>query len=163
VPDAADPYWKLRPEPATPADELCSCQDTPPLVLQEHLSSLPIVCLRCNGEVLPESIGFPTQLAEDVASWRRFYGALMTLWLDSGEYESWAPGELQRPDGPANVGGLKAVAELNKHRRTYFWWFQDVSAHGFLQASSCPLCGRALVESFGKLVCNPCSVVVPNG
>lgn len=56
-PEKPDPYRKLRPETATPEDELCKCADRPPIVLQGHLSSNPIACLRCNGEVPPERIG----------------------------------------------------------------------------------------------------------
>lgn len=161
--DLSDPYWKLRPASATPADELCVCQDKPPLVVQDHLSPVPLACLRCNGEILPEKIGFSADLAEKLAFWRTFHRAFETLWLDSGEYESWARSELERPDSPVNVRGRQVAAELNKHRRTYFWWFQDTTADDFSPLSSCPLCSGALVESFGKLVCNPCSVVIPNG
>ena len=132
-------------------------------MLQDHLSPVPIACLRCNGEVSPETVGFSADLVEKLASWRTFHRAFMTLWLDSGEYESWARSELQRPDAPVNVRGRQAVAALNQHRRTYFWWFQDATADDFSPAATCPLCDAVLAEAFGKLVCNRCSVVVPNG
>jgi hypothetical protein len=112
---------------------------------------------------LPESIGFSADLAEKLAFWMQFHRAFLTLWLNSGEYESWSRSQLERIDSPVNVRGLEAVAELNKHRRAFFWWFQGTTRESFLPVSTCPRCGGALVESFGKLVCNPCSVVVPNG
>jgi hypothetical protein len=110
-PDELDPYWKLRRPSATPEAELCKCADRPPIVLQDHLSPNPIVCLRCNGEVPPERIGFSAELAEHVAFWKNLHDALFTLWLDSSDYESWAraarrsqwTGDRSGPRGRAGV------------------------------------------------------------
>ena len=159
----SDPYWKLRPEGPKPPDEFCRCEDLPPVVLQEHLSPVPLACLRCNGEIVPEEIGISAQLAEKLASWRDFERSLMMLWLDSGEYEGWAATELARVDGPVNTRGLELVAELNQHRRTYLWWFQDNTIPEFSPLSHCPRCKAKLVESCDRLVCDHCSIVVPNG
>jgi hypothetical protein len=86
--DELDPYWKLRPTRATPDDELCKCANQPPIVLQGPFSSNPIACLKCNGEVPPERIGFSADLAERIAFWKNVHEALYTLWLDSSDYES---------------------------------------------------------------------------
>jgi hypothetical protein len=162
-PDELDPYWKLRPPSATPEAEFCKCADRPPIVLQDHLSPNPIVCLGCNGEIPPERIGFSAELAERVAFWRNLHDALFILWLDSSDYESWARARLEDPKGRVNVQGLEVVQELNSHRRTYYWWFQNTPADDFIPSSQCPRCSASLVERFGRLVCEACSIVVPNG
>jgi hypothetical protein len=161
--DELDPYRKLRPVSATPETELCTCADRPPIVLQGHFSPNPIVCLRCNGEVPPERLGFSAELAEHVAFWRNLHDALLTLWLDSSDYESWARAQLEDLKGRVTVWGLEAVRELNSHRRTYYWWFQDISADDFIPSWQCPRCSAGLDERFGRLVCEACSIVVPNG
>ena len=159
VPEESDPYWKLRPWPATPDDELCACADQPPIVLQDHLSSNPLACLKCNGEVPPERIGFTAELAEGLAFWRHLHAALYYLWLDSGEYEAWARARLEDPAGAIHLRGLELVAELNKYRRTYYWWFQDASADDFVPTTKCPRCSADLVERFARLACETCSIV----
>ena len=58
-----DPYLRLRPEPAIPDTELCQCPDSPPVALQDHLSSVPLACVRCNGEVPPKRLGFDEDLS----------------------------------------------------------------------------------------------------
>jgi hypothetical protein len=157
-----DPYWKLREPPPTPADELCSCLDAPPVVLQFHFSSNPIVCIRCNLEVPPERLGFSAQLAEAIAFWRTFYSAFYYLWLDSREFESWAHARLSDPGSPPNKRGLELASQLNEHRRCYLWSFQDAAAEDFQPLSACPRCHAPLGESFGRLLCEPCSIVVAN-
>ena len=160
--DELDPYWKLRPESVTPDEELCKCVDRPPIVLQGHLSSNPIKCLRCNREVPPERIGFSAGLAERIMFWKDVHDALYTLWLDSSDYESWAIAQLEDPNGQVNVQGLEVVGDLNNHRRTYYWWFHE-PRDGFIRRSQCPRCSTSLVERFGQLVCESCSIVDPDG
>ena len=159
--ESHDPYWKLRPEPVTPEDEICHCADDPPIVLQDHLSPLPIACLRCNGEVPPERIGFTAAISDELASWRSFHRAFLSLELDSGEYESWAQVQLSDAASPVNVRGLAAVARLNEFRRAYFWWFVDSTANDFRPLVNCPRCGRELSPAYGRQVCESCSIVVP--
>ena len=71
----SDPYWKLRERAATLVDEICSCAEQPPVVLQCHLSANPLSYLSCNLEVPPERLSLPPKLAEDIASWRDFHDA----------------------------------------------------------------------------------------
>jgi len=163
VSQESDPYWKLRPEGTTPPDEVCECKDEPPVALQDHHSSVPLACLRCNGEVPPERLGFSEQLSEELAFWRNFHRAFDTLELDSGEYEAWARAQLEDPNAPVNVRGLEAVKKLNAYRRAYLWWFEDSSADDFCPASTCPRCAGQLTGSYGRAVCDPCSILVPNG
>jgi hypothetical protein len=160
---STDPYWKLRPPSTTPDDELCWCTDGPPIVLQAHLSPNPIACLKCNGEVPPERVGFPTKLAEGIAYWRHLHDALYALWLDSSDYELWARRQLEDPSGRVNVLGLKIVQELNGYHHAFFWWFQDSGDETFAPLSRCPRCSASLAPHIGRLVCESCRIVVPNG
>src|SRR5262245_33708094 len=120
MPDAVDPFWKLRPPPATPEGELCSCSDEPPIVLVGRLGPNPVACLRCNGEVSPERIGLSAEVAEELACWRDFHTAFEHLWLDSGEFESWAKEQLESPASPVNTRGLALAARLDGFRRAYY-------------------------------------------
>lgn len=110
----------------------------------------------------PERIGFSAELAEKLAFWTDFHRALETLWLDSGEYESWARAQLENHEAPVNARGLRLVEELNKYHRTSYWWFQDTTVADFTPFSQCPRCSRELGFSFNKSVCDVCSIVVPN-
>lgn len=161
--EQTDPYWKLRPEPTPPEDEICQCLDSPPITLQDHLSSVPLACVRCNGEVPPERLGFGLDVSQELACWRDLHRAVYTLWLDSGEYEDWACVQLSDPGTPVNVRGFHAVARLNDYRRAFLWWFQDASADDFVPISACPRCGSKLSEILERLVCRECSILVPNG
>jgi len=159
--EQADPYWKLRPPPPTPADELCSCVDRPPLLLQPHLSENPLACIVCNLEVAPELIAFPETLAEKVAHWRRFYDCFYLLWLlDAGEFESWAKVHLEDPASVVNRRGRDVASKLDAFRRTYYSWFRDYGAETLKPPTRCPVCRDALVELFGRHVCEACSIVL---
>src|SRR5207249_2147529 len=92
--DSDDPYWKLKPPPPAPHDEVCSCAGQPAIVLRSALSYNPIACADCNLEVPPERLGFSEKLAEEIAFWRTFHDAFFHLWLDSAEFEQWARGQL---------------------------------------------------------------------
>ena len=156
-----DPYW-IRPLPPTPEEELCSCPEAPPIVLQAHLSSNPVSCLACNLEVPPERVGFSETLAEKLAFWQSFHDCFYLLWLDSGEFESWARAQLDDPASPVNKRGLELVSELNALHPAYYWWFQDNGAEDFQPLSQCPACQSDLAEQHGRLVCEQCSIVVAN-
>ena len=159
--DSADPYWKLRPPPPTPDDELCGCADSP-IVLAAHHSSNPLLCMVCNLEVPPERIGFSEALSERLAFWQSFHDCFYLLWLDSGEYESWAKAQLENPTSPVNQRGLELVSELGEFRPAYYWWFQDTAAEGFQPLNCCPVCGGELAMRHKQLVCASCSVMVAN-
>ena len=159
---AQDPYYKLRPILPTPADEICSCKDEPPLVLRSVLSSNPIGCARCNLEMPPERLELSRELAEGAAYWQMFFDCFYNLWLDSGEYEEWAKTELSRPDSPVNQRGLALCRELNMVRRSYYLWFQEVGDEAFEPASTCPVCGQPLTEAEGRHVCERCAIMMFN-
>jgi hypothetical protein len=156
-----DPYWKLRPAPPTPLDELCGCASGEPLLLRSVLGPNPLACARCNLEVPPERLPLPHELADSVAAWRSFHDSFYVLWLDSNEFEDWARSQLQAPDSVVNRRALSLRAELEPIRRTYYWWFQDTGADDFSPLSSCPICSHALADvALAGLVCQRCSVLV---
>ena len=158
-----DPYWKLRPPPPTPTDELCSCTDRPPIMLQAHQSSNPLSCMACNREVSPERIGFSEALAEKLAAWQSFHDCFNLLWLDSGEFESWAKAQLVNPRNPVNRRGFKLVSELNAFHRAYYWWFEEIMVEESQRISRCPVCRAELTARYGHQVCQRCSIVVGIG
>lgn len=164
-----DPYLKLRPQPATPPDEICACSSDAPIVLQVHLTPNPLSCARCNLEVPPERIGLDPPLVEAVAAWRAFYQAFDTLWLDSGEHEDWAASHLSNPNSPVNLRGLALVRRLNERRRTYLWWFWPADESGEVAVpAGCPRCSQPLETRFAGerpqggslLVCDACSIAI---
>ena len=155
-----DPYEALRPEAATPQDELCTCEGRPPIVLQDHLSPNPISCLKCNLEIPPERLGITSELARGIAYWRNLQRAFDMLWLDSRDYEDWARPQLEDPNGRIAVMGLKLVDALNNYVRAYYWWFEDASVDDFVPLSQCPRCGGSLDQQFVCFVCEKCSIVV---
>ncbi len=161
--DTADRYWKLRPMPPTPEDELCSCPHRPPIVLQPHLSANPVSCSACNREVLPEHIGYSPGTAEKLADWQRFHDCFYFLWLDSREFESWAKAQLEDPVSPVNQRGLALVAELNQTRRAYYWWFEDTGSADWEPTLQCPRCKGDLIEQQTRRVCETCSIVFGKG
>jgi predicted nucleic acid-binding Zn ribbon protein len=155
-----DPYEALRPEAATPVNELCTCDGRPPIVLQDHLSRNPMSCLKCNLEIPPERLGISSELARGIANWRNLYRAFDVLWLDSGDYEDWAREQLEDPNGRVVVMGLELVDKLNQYVRAYYWWFEDASEDDFVPLSQCPRCDGSLDKRFDCFVCEKCSIMV---
>ena len=165
----SDPYFKLKPAHPTPEDEICACSGNLPikLVSVALLSSNPIRCMRCNGEVPPERLRLSESDVDAVHHWDRVYGAIDSLELDSGPYESWARSQLLDPASPPNVEGLEITRRLNAIRRCYFWFFQPESDLDYEPRSTCPICEGPLVAYndgfFPQLLCEKDSVVVVGG
>ena len=162
------PYSRLLPQPATEADEICQCENGPPVLLQPHLTRNPLSCGRCNLEVPPERLGFDAALADALASWRNFHDSFFYLWLDSGEFEDWAAAQLREPSSVVNVRGLDLARRLSIGHPVYLWWFQDEGAPGWMPATRCPRCSSALDVRFsgerpqgGELrVCDSCLIAL---
>lgn len=153
-----DPWWRLRPPPPTPADELCACAGTPDLVLQPHLTANPVVCAACHLEVPPERLAPSEALAEQIAGWNHYYEAVYRLWLDSAELEAWAAAQLSDATSPANVRAFALRDALARLRPTWLWWFVDGVAPG-----ACPRCAGPLEPRFGHHGCPTCFVLVAAG
>jgi len=116
------------------------------------LSSNPLSCLACNLEVPPERIGFSEAFAEKLAFWQSFHDCFYLLWLESGEFESWAKAQLSDPGSPANKRGRELVSELSAFRPAYYWWFQDTGAEESQPLSRCPVCQAELAERHSRQV-----------
>jgi hypothetical protein len=58
-----DPYFKLKPFPPTPEDELCRCASIKEINLAYKLGNNPLNCLKCNGEIPPERIALNPDVA----------------------------------------------------------------------------------------------------
>ena len=166
--DVRDPYRRLRPPGPTQADEFCRCTDRPPVKLMQALGTNPLHCLRCHGEVPPELLPLPAELADPVADWSSVYDALDRLWLDSGAYETWAARELASLASPANRAGLALRARIDPVRRCYYWVFDAMSGEVAPGRSAeatrrCPKCAMLMTSYIGgripQVVCDTCSLV----
>jgi hypothetical protein len=131
------------------------------VILCDTLTENPLQCLACRGEVAPERIGFEEQLADAIAHWRGLHRSLYLLWLDSGEYESWARDRLLDRNGRVNMLGREIVVELNQFVRAYYYWFSDAEVDVQNSPSICPCCGDSLESSEGRrfLKCDHCSII----
>jgi len=151
---------KLRPGSATPPDEECDCRTPGPIVLQPHLTSNPLVCLACHGEIAPERLAFDAALAVQVAQWQQFHDAFYALWLDSGEFEDWARKELEDLDSVVNRRGRSLVAKLNAVHKSYYWVFRDSGHDAYQRATGCPTCSGVLDRSTSWPACDRCLLVI---
>jgi predicted nucleic acid-binding Zn ribbon protein len=161
--DGYDVFWKLRSPPPTPANEVCSCSDFPPILLGAGISSNPICCLRCNLEVPPERLGLPEDLVEDIANWRDFHSCFFGLWLDSGEFELWAKAQLSDPRSAVNTRAIDLVLRLNHHHPTYYRWFLEPSEESRSQVHECPRCHGRLTTSDRLRLCGNCHIAIDHG
>ena|SRR5688572_16313797 len=160
-----DLFYRLRPQPATPADEICSCPDSTPFVLMSALSANPVHCLRCNLEVPLRRLVFSdVRLVDQIADWNSVWSALDRLWLDSGAYENFARGEMERLDSSANAQGLAAAARLRDFHPTFYHAFRDESNGDVPVPKICPGCERDLRPVSGsnpsRAVCDRCYLAV---
>ncbi len=161
-----DPYWKLHAPPATPAADVCACEQLHPVLLRGGYPN-PLACGACNGEVPPERLRFDAMLADRIAAWRDFHGAFFTLWLDSGEHEQFAAAELARPDSAVNRRGLELAGQLSIYRPCYMWWFTDDEQMQRARRD-CPRCTRPLIARFvgerpsrrSLLTCDACLIAI---
>jgi predicted nucleic acid-binding Zn ribbon protein len=155
-----DPYFKLKPIIPTPEDELCKCSSLNEIYVAFKLGSNPLHCLKCNREIAPEKVGFQDKLSEEIASWNSTYGSLYMLWLDSGEYESWAKERILDQNGQVNQIGFELVKELSKFVKTYYLWFRE--SYEDESPSNCPICSQELKEKeeCNFLVCEHCKIII---
>jgi hypothetical protein len=163
-----DPYARLRPDDATPDDEICQCVLKWPIMLLSRLGENPLVCAMCRGEVDPAKLPLPASMVDKVAHWRVLENAFLQLWLDSGEYEAFAQDELLNPESPINREGLQLRGELESVRRCYFAFFQKFSYETweYEVPKDCPLChGDLVADTRGRgdlLVCESCGICFIN-
>jgi Zn-ribbon-containing, possibly nucleic-acid-binding protein (DUF2310) len=155
-------YWRLRPAKPTPDDETCHCPPGTDVILRDGLSDNPLACATCNGEVPPERLGFDPRLTEDIVFWLSAADSLLRLWLDSGEYESWAADRLLDPKGQVNAVGLEIVARLNAFNPAYYWWFSDPELTETQSPTHCPVCSVPFDKhpARGARMCAACRILM---
>jgi hypothetical protein len=139
--------------------ELCDCARIDRLLLVYTLTDNPIHCFACKGAVDPETISLSEDQVDIVCRWHSTFRALYDLWLNSGEYETWAKTQLLKPAGEVNVSGLAAAAALSKSIPTYYWWFHE---EGDPILHNCPSCSMELgpETGHGHGQCDACQIVV---
>ena len=149
-------YDRLRPNKEI---ERCKCDEITGLILVDILTDNPIHCLACKCEVDPEVLGLSVQMVDKIAAWLRVHSGLDSLWLDSGEYESWAREKLSDKTGQVNLDGMEITEELSKTYPTYFWWFNEDDKY---EPEVCPLCNEPLTKNFrhGNGECLPCKIII---
>jgi predicted nucleic acid-binding Zn ribbon protein len=170
VADKTDIYEWLRPPAPTSEDEVCSCSGEPPIKLMSMRSVSgfnPIHCLDCNREVPPERLVLDLDMIQAIAFWDAGHGAIETLELQSGQYETWARARLLDPESPTNAEGRELAQRLNERRRCYMWFFQPESDDDWRPRETCPVCGNALEHYehgiFPQLLCERDRLVLVGG
>lgn len=152
-------YDKLRPWTTI---ERCVCPDVTGLLLVDILTDNPIHCLACKYEIDAEHLGIDPALVEDIAHWFRVNQALNALWLNSGEYETYAVEKLTDKNSQVNIEGMSLAKQLSEYYPTYYWWFHDRSDESNNDPTHCPNCDQALdqtvVHGTGK--CDACRIVI---
>lgn len=139
--------------------QFCDCQELSELLLVHTLTDSPIHCFCCKGLVDPQRLGLSRKQVDLVASWHGQFSALYALWLDSGEYESWAKARLLDAHGQVNRSGRAAAAALTALLPTYYWWFHDEEDS---TPRCCPVCSNVLsppgLHGYGQ--CDDCQIVI---
>ena len=150
-------YQKLRPNLNI---EGCECPSVNGLLLVvDLLTDNPLHCDFCRKEVDPERLQLSVEETESIACWFSAADALFRLWLDSGEYESYAKSCMLDPNGQVNRDGLK-IAEMLSARVPTRWWFFYDTDDGV--PTRCPMCSELLdteVE-WGTGRCRTCAIHV---
>jgi predicted nucleic acid-binding Zn ribbon protein len=120
-------------------------------------------CTRCNLEIRPDELGFTTKLVDEVASWRGVWGSIYDLWLDSGEYESWATKELSDLNSPANQRGRAVVKRLAQLNPCYFQVFENETSDDWSPVTRCQVCSRPVERHapgrFVHQACHECRLL----
>ena len=105
------------------------------------LTENPLHCVHCNLEVAPTRLDLTVENVDSIAHWNSLYQSIYLLWIDSGEYESWAESILRNLNTQVNRAGRELASELSAMRRCFYWGFQALSL-----AERCPGCQSELAE-----------------
>jgi predicted nucleic acid-binding Zn ribbon protein len=144
--------------------ELCECTGPTALKLMTALSADPVHCVACNLIVPLDRLSLQDSLRDDLRRWGAVMCAVDYLWIDSGDYELWALGELSDISSPINRHGLELREQLDGERHAYYWFFQDESTDEFHPIERCPSCRGVLRDYegdglFEQLVCANCRIL----
>ena len=149
-------YARLRPFTDI---ESCECEEVTGLLLVYLFTDNPINCFKCRKEIDPERLSLSGEMSDRIARCFNVYGSLYNLWLDSGEYESYAKERLLDKKGEVNIHGMRLAKEMSENWPTYYWWFYDTDDG---EPTACPSCQGELNEdvNFGIGKCLKCKIVV---
>ena len=156
-----DPYRKLKPPSPTPEDEMCCCETVHGLVLLPHLSSNPLVCHTCYGEVAPERIALAPDLADAIGTWSQFQIAFETLWLDSSEYEEFALDIMEDMNSPLNQRGYALAQKLDPSLPCWYFVWQSPPSGTTSASRTCPRWEGELDRTGKHPECSACKIAVP--
>jgi hypothetical protein len=147
-------YQRLRPNSII---EACECPSVNGLLLVDLLTDNPLHCDFCRKEVDPERLQLSVEETESIAAWFSAADALFRLWLDSGEYESYAKSCMLDPQGQVNRDGLAIAEMLSKRVPTRWWFFSDTDDGVPIR---CPMCSELLDTEvkWGTGRCRTCAI-----
>jgi hypothetical protein len=151
-----DVYQRLRPWTEI---EACECASVSGLLLVDLLTDNPLHCDSCRKEVDPERLQLTVEETESVARWFATASALYRLWLDSGEYEEYAKGQMLDARSQINRDGLVVAAMLSSRIPTRLWYFSDTDDG---VPTECPVCGKPLNTDvkWGSGMCAGCRIQI---
>ena len=142
------------------SDDLCTCSRLEEVILLCRYELSPIVCSHCFCVVPFERVQFPKRFESQLKSWQKLYESLYTIWLDSDAYERLGFQALNDPQSVLNRRGFALQKRLQKHFRTWYWWFQDTTREIFKELQKCPVCeGYLEVCRHGKC-CMKCQLIM---
>jgi hypothetical protein len=141
----------------------CRCAGTSPLRLMWALDPDVVWCIRCNAPVKRATHFFRPAAKNSLGRWKAEFESIYRLWLESGDYESWARRQLTSLAAPINRTGLKLVRANSKldGRKLYYYFDQFLDRP--VRARKCPACGGALniVQGRSLGLCSRCLLAIP--
>jgi len=158
-------YYRLKPMPPTPKDELCKCKKIGPIkIMSTSVFNNPLHCVYCNKEIRPERLNLNNDIIDAIAFWNTTYKAIDALWLASEEYEKWAGKELTNPKSAVNKNGIALAKEVSRalSLTCYYNIFQDSSTENYTPYTSCPICQgsvKSLKSKIKQSLCKKCNIV----
>ena len=118
----------------------------------------PLACVLCQA---PAQLKAPAQFEGRLQEWNGLFECIYRLWLDSGDYEAWAEGQLEDLASPINRQGRQLVSQLAEHFEVYYYCRSMPER----QVPNCPLCGKLgvrLVQGrLAQAACKSCLLVWP--
>ena len=152
--DSTHSYERLRPWTDI---EACKCARVHGLFLLDMLTDNPLHCDTCRREVDPERLQLSPEETNSVADWLSAATSLYRLWLDSGEYESYAKSCLTNPESQINRRGREIAQTLSQRKPTQLWFFHDTDDG---EPVTCPVCSNPLDTEvqWGTGQCAPCHI-----
>ena len=157
---------KLNPNPNI--DEICQCLKIEKILLVHLFEETPIHCYHCKNFIPASRLNLNIDISQRIKNWYPVLSALDNLWLDSGQYESYAAQQLSDKNGQLNKEALAIATELSKQYPTYYWWFSETDLHEFLdpdqqpQITHCPNCNQKLNPNteHGHGKCETCHIII---